>query len=56
LRALLWLLLLCGCPGAHTGYPDKSCKTTSDCYAGETCVITNEGGTCQPGSGDGGTP
>jgi hypothetical protein len=60
LRALLLLLVtlaLGGCPAAHSGYPDQSCMTTNDCFSGETCVISETGGTCVAGSnGDGGSP
>jgi hypothetical protein len=49
----LWLLLA-GCPGAHSDYPDKSCKTGADCYQGETCLLSGESGTCV--SADGGMP
>jgi hypothetical protein len=34
---LLLVLALAGCPGAHTGYPDKSCTATSECLVGEVC-------------------
>jgi hypothetical protein len=31
------LLALAGCPAAHEGFPTTACKTTADCYVGETC-------------------
>jgi hypothetical protein len=56
LRALVFLLLLMGCPAAHSPYPDKSCMTNTDCFQGETCLIGESGGTCVGGNSDGGTP
>lgn len=32
-------LALVGCPAAHDAFPDRSCKTNSDCFQGETCVM-----------------
>jgi len=57
MRFLLLLMLACGCPAAHSDYPDKSCKANNDCFQGEMCVLNGESGTCQSGSsGDGGNP
>jgi hypothetical protein len=50
--AVLAALALAGCPAAHSDYPTRSCKVQSDCYEGETCVLTGENGTCT--SSDGG--
>ena len=32
------VMTLAGCPAEHDPFPDKSCKTNSDCYVGETCM------------------
>jgi hypothetical protein len=56
LGVLAALLLASGCPAAHSGYPNKSCTGQADCYEGETCMLSNSGGTCVATDSDGGTP
>jgi hypothetical protein len=41
------LALLGGCPSVHDDFPNKSCKLTDDCFAGEACKLDDGGaGTC----------
>jgi hypothetical protein len=35
---VLAVLVLPGCPTAHSDYPAQSCTTNNDCYLGEHCL------------------